>query len=115
MYEESHGIIQNEMLDRKLKKEFSHLSNESQTYEWYGQNKLTEPIWITNQKAGGSRKSAAEWVGGGINFEDQSPIYIPFNKSKPYNKLIDEFISMYANKTEPINFGAMYFDEPGLT
>ncbi len=114
MYEETHGIIQNEMLDRRLNKEFSHLSNESQTFEWYGQNRLTEPIWISNQRAGGARKSAAEWVGAGVSFDDQSAVYIPFNNTKPYEKLIDEFIAMYTHETEPINFGAVYFDEPGF-
>lgn len=43
MYEETHGIIQNEMYDRDLKKEFHHLnSNDSNTKDWYGQNKVCE-------------------------------------------------------------------------
>lgn len=115
MYEETHGIIQNEMYDKDLKKEFNHMSNESQTREWYGQNKLTEPIWISNQRAGGGRKSAAEWVGAGVSFNDQSALYIPYNNSKPYNDLIDEFITLFTRDEEPINFGALYFDEPDHT
>jgi len=115
MNEETHGIIQNEMFDRDLNKEFNHLANESQTIEWYGQNKQTEPIWITNQKAGGGRRSAAEWIGGGLSFDDQSAIYIPYNNSKPYKELIDQFIALYVRDEEPINFGALYFDEPDHT
>ena len=113
MYEETHGIIQNEMYDKDLKKEFNHMSNESQTREWYGQNKLTEPIWISNQRAGGGRKSAAEWVGAGVSFDDQSALYIPYNNTKPYKDLIDEFVALFTRDVEPINFGALYFDEPG--
>ena len=113
MYEETHGIIQNEMFDRDLKKEFRHLSNASQTSDWYGQNKLTEPIWISNQKAGGNRRSAAEWVGAGVSFDDQAAIFIPYNNSKSYASLIDEFVGMYVKDVGAINFGAIYFDEPG--
>lgn len=115
MYEETHGIIQNQMYDRKLKKMYEHVSEESQTHEWYGQNNLTEPIWIANQKAGNGRKSAAEWIGAGVSFDDQSAIWIPYNNSKPYKKLIDEFVTLFTQEDEPINFGAMYFDEPDHT
>lgn len=115
MYEETHGIIQNEMYDHHLKKTFSHLSNESQTFEWYGQNSKTEPIWIANQRAGQERRSAAEWLGAGIEFDNQSAIYIPYNGTKPYKQLIDEFIHLFTRNEEPINFGALYFNEPDHT
>lgn len=115
MYEETHGIIQNQMFDRDLNKSFSHLSNESQTHEWYGQNSLTEPIWISNQRAGAGRLSAAEWVGAGVEFDDESAIYIPYNSTKPYKQLIDEFIVLFTRDVEPINFGALYFNEPDHT
>ncbi len=101
------------MYDKKLNKTFDYSSIDSQTIEWYGQNKEAEPIWITNQRAGGGRRSAAEWIGAGITFNDQSPIYIPFNNTKPYTQLIDEFIKLFISEHDPINFGAMYFDEPG--
>ena len=73
----------------------------------------TEPIWTTNQKAGDGRRSAAEWVGAGITFDNQEIINIPYNRSKPYKELIDEFIGFYTEDIEPINFAALYFDEPG--
>lgn len=115
MTEESHGIVSNSMYDRTLQKEFSHLSPKSQTKDWYGQNKATEPIWITNQKAGHGRRSAAEWVGAGVTFDDQSAIYIPYNNSKPYTQLIDQFVNLYVRDNDSINMGAMYFDEPDHT
>jgi len=115
MYEETHGIVQNSMYDRKLNKEFSTKNDSTQTYEWYGQNNATEPIWIANQKAGKGRKSAAEWVGAGVSFDDESAIFIPYNNTKPYRKLINQFIELFTRDDEPINFGAIYFDEPDHT
>jgi predicted AlkP superfamily pyrophosphatase or phosphodiesterase len=113
LFEESHGIMQNFMYDPVLNKKFSYISPDSETDDWYRQNKLAEPIWITNQKAGDHRRSAAEWVGSSIEFDGIKAINIPYNKSKPYKDLVDEFITLFTDKEEPINFGALYFDEPG--
>lgn len=112
LYEESHGILQNQMYDPLLNKTFYYKSPETQTIEWYGQNKLAEPIWVTNQKAGEGRKSAAEWIGANVIFQEQNITYIPYNKSKSYKQLIDQFIQLFTQENEPINFGALYFDEP---
>jgi len=115
LYEESHGIMQNFMYDPNLNEKFSYVSSESQTYKWFGQNNITEPIWTTNQRAGNGRRSAAEWVGAGITFANEEIINIPYNKSKPYKDLIDEFMSFYIDDIDPINFAALYFDEPDHT
>lgn len=113
-YEESHGITQNIMFDPVLNKTFNYSHRDVFTIEWFGQNKLVEPIWTTNQKAGGGRQSAAEWLGSNIVFNDQKIVSIDYNHTKPNRQLIDEFISLFTAETNPINFGAMYFDEPGL-
>ncbi|CAF0706694.1 unnamed protein product [Brachionus calyciflorus] len=112
LYEESHGILQNNMYDPLMNKTFNYKSPESQTIEWYGQNKQVEPIWVTNQKAGDGRRSAAEWIGANVVFQEQNIINIQYNKSKTYKQLIDEFINLFKMEKEPINFGAIYFDEP---
>ncbi|CAF0741783.1 unnamed protein product [Brachionus calyciflorus] len=90
LYEESHGIIQNIMYDPVLNKTFNLGMPETYTKEWFGQNKLTEPIWATNQKAGNGRYSAAEWLGSNLEFSGQN----------------------ITTAKNPINFGAIYFDEP---
>lgn len=113
LYEETHGIVQNSMYDPLLNKTFSYLVQSSQTHEWFGQNKNTEPIWTTNQKNGFKRYSAAEWVGANVVFENQQHIYIPYNHSASYYHLIDQFIGYFVDSVRPINFGALYFDEPG--
>ena len=111
--EESHGIIQNSMFDPILNKTFSYSNPDAQTLEWFGQNKKTQPIWTVNQKAGGGRRSAAEWVGSQVTFVNETQTYIPYNHSTSYNEYIDKFIKLFTLKTDPINFGALYFDEPG--
>ena len=113
LYEESHGIIQNDMYDPTLKKTFSSHHRETHTVEWFGQNRNIEPIWATNQKAGDNRRSAAEWVGSDLVFANQSIIHVPFNHSTPYKEYIDEFVGLFVDPSGPINFGALYFDEPG--
>lgn len=52
-------------------------------------------------------------VGSQIKFADQDIISIPYNFTKPYKDLVDEFIDLFTREEDPINFGALYFDEPG--
>jgi ectonucleotide pyrophosphatase/phosphodiesterase family protein 5 len=113
LFEESHGIVQNHMYDPTLNKTFHYTSPETQTLEWFGQNKLAEPIWATNQRGGEGRRSAAEWIGANVVFNNQSILNIPFNRSTHYKDLMDRFVDLFVDADEPINFGAIYFDEPG--
>jgi ectonucleotide pyrophosphatase/phosphodiesterase family protein 5 len=118
LYEETHGIMQNNMYDPALNQTFDFASEKSQTKDWFGQNKATEPIWYTNQKNGHGRRSAAEWVGSHIQFGQEQVLNIPYNHSTPFNALIDQFIRLFTSnreEEEPINFGALYFDEPDHT
>ena len=101
------------MFDSVLNKTFSYTNPESYSIEWFGQNKFAEPIWITNQKGGENRRSAAEWVGSNVPFGNQTAFHVPYNHSTPYNEYIDIFTSLFVNESDPINFGALYFDEPG--
>ena len=90
-------------------------SRDGQNNKWYVQNKQTEPIWATNQNAGNMRKSAASWIGSDVKFGDKKQaVSIPYDAKKPYNDLIDEFIGLLTVEDDPINFGAIYFDEPGI-
>jgi len=62
---------------------------------------------------GNGRRSAAEWVGSNVVFNNQTIIDIPYQGSMPFNTLIDKFVNLFSNKT--INFGALYFNEPDHT
>lgn len=101
------------MFDPILNKSFAASNLNDQSIEWFGQNKETQPIWTVNQKAGQGRKSAAEWIGSQVIFSNETQTYIPYNHSTPYKEYIDTFIQLFTNKPHPINFGALYFDEPG--
>ncbi len=115
MYEENHGLVHNEMYDPTFNETFKSGITKLTDKKWYGQNKLTEPIWITNQKAGGNRKSASNWIGSGLEFNNQMALEIPYDDKKPYEKIIDDFINLFTRSDDSINFGAMYFDEPDAT
>ncbi len=46
-------------------------------------------------------------------FDNEKIIDIPYKGSRPFNDLIDQFVHLFADDTDPINFGALYFNEPG--
>jgi ectonucleotide pyrophosphatase/phosphodiesterase family protein 5 len=113
LYEESHGIVHNHMFDPVLNETFNINMFGAAEKKWFAQNNVAEPIWITNQKAGGMRHSAAEWVASDMEVNGEAITSIPYNHSTPFTELIDRFISLYTDEENPINFGAIYFDEPG--
>jgi ectonucleotide pyrophosphatase/phosphodiesterase family member 5 len=114
LFEETHGLISNEMYDITLNDTFNVNKHDSEQIQWYGQNELAEPIWITNQKAQSGRLSAAEWIGSDVKFSNQTIISIPYNRSTDYKDYINQFMNLFTREKDSINFGALYFDEPGL-
>ena len=116
LYEESHGIVQNQMYDPVLDSKYDpNFVDSLSDFKWYAQNNITEPIWVTNQKHNAFRRSAAEWIGSDVVIHNQAIISIPYNRTRPYKEIIDQIISLYVKEEEPINFGAIYFDEPDHT
>jgi predicted AlkP superfamily pyrophosphatase or phosphodiesterase len=113
MYEETHGIISNSMWDPVLKKTFSLSDSSSHNIDWFGQNKLTEPIWVTNQKAGDGRRSAAGWPGSNLVFQNQVTIDLKYRQDEKFKDLVDKVIALFVNEHAPVNFAALYFNEPG--
>jgi predicted AlkP superfamily pyrophosphatase or phosphodiesterase len=121
LYEESHGILDNSMYDSSLGETFSHKKPESQKLEWFGQNKLAEPIWLTNQRGGNGRRSAAQWPGALVKFpDDEKTIRLKFDPNTAKNftnsaNMIKKILDWFESSTkddEPINFAAFYFDQP---
>lgn len=111
LYEETHGILANHMYDPVLNKEF-HLSP---GIEWYGQNPITEPIWSRNQRFSYSRRSAVSaWPGGDVTFSGQNVTYFPYKSNADFYESANQLIDLFLDKDRPINFGALYFDEPGI-
>lgn len=112
LYQESHGILNNNMFDPLLNLTFD-TNKKSMNKDWYDPFNIVEPIWTLNVKSGNGRLSAAEWLGSSIVFNDTSVINVDYNTSRPYNDTIDQFIGFFIDKKNPVNFGAIYFDEPG--
>ena len=53
LYTESHGIVNNIFKDEELNKTF-HLTDDPKDYENNGRFFTQEPLWLTNQKQGGT-------------------------------------------------------------
>ncbi|GFR57731.1 ectonucleotide pyrophosphatase/phosphodiesterase family member 5 [Elysia marginata] len=112
LWEESHGIINNEMYDPVLNESFSPPNTKSQTSpEWYSVG--AEPIWVTNQlqKLQG-RSGVHMWVGGGAPIKWVQPSrYIPFSSSVQDHDKVDTLVKWFTDEY-PINLGLMYFMQP---
>lgn len=112
LWEESHGIINNEMFDPVLNETFSPPNTKAQSDPaWY--NVGAEPIWVTNQlqKLQG-RSGVMMWVGGGAPVKWVQPSrYIPYNGSMKDHDKVDTVIQWFTDDY-PINLGCMYFMQP---
>lgn len=123
LYAESHGILNNLMFDPILNASFGYQTlrraDPDELSSWFRQNKRAEPVWITNVKAGGFRRSAVYWIAGDCPFDNltnaQNYMFIPYNETRSFESLIDSFIQMFIDKERPINFGALYFNQPDWT
>ncbi|RUS81015.1 hypothetical protein EGW08_011220 [Elysia chlorotica] len=112
LWEESHGIVNNEMYDPVLNENFSPSNLKSQTDPaWYSVG--AEPIWVTNQleKLDG-RSGVIMWVGGGASIKWVKPSrFIPFDSSTEDQSKVDTIIQWFTDPY-PINLGLMYFMQP---
>lgn len=106
-YEENHGIINNRMWDPVYKEFFTMKTVDP---KWYN---ASEPLWITNQKAGDRRLSAViNWVGGSVPYHGQKASFSPpYNSKLPFKEIVD-IVLQQLTKDPPVNFVAMYFNEP---
>ena len=110
LYEESHGIVGNNMYDPVFKEIFYMGSKTFLDPKWWN----GEPIWVTNQKA--NKKSAVVfWPGSEVKIEGQRPShFLRYNGSLPFNKRIDYLVSQL-EQDDPPSFLAVYFNEPDHT
>ncbi|XP_069134125.1 bis(5'-adenosyl)-triphosphatase enpp4-like [Argopecten irradians] len=108
LYDESHGIISNEMHDPEFKDDF-----DIQTFpdsKWWSQG---EPIWITTRKHG-LKSGTVHWPGGYIEIQGIGANKVHrYNDSVPFEQRIDIAIEMLAE--DKFNFVCVYFNEPDLT
>ncbi|GFO15234.1 ectonucleotide pyrophosphatase/phosphodiesterase family member 5 [Plakobranchus ocellatus] len=112
LWEESHGIINNEMYDPRLNETFAPGKPKVQDDPaWFSVG--AEPIWVTNQlqKVNG-RSGNIMWVGGGAPIKWVKPSrYMPFNASIGDHSKVDTLIDWFTDQY-PINLGLLYFMQP---
>lgn len=102
LYQESHGIIDNEMFDPEFNETFD-MSNVDPKW-WSG----GEPIWKTAEKAG-IKSVCVNWVGCPV--EGQRPaIWNAYDGSISYNDRVDKVVD--ALESGSATLGLLYFEEP---
>ncbi|CAJ0584897.1 unnamed protein product, partial [Mesorhabditis spiculigera] len=119
LYEENHGIVSNFFFDHKDDKQFDYFnytgrrSDKEMDSSWY----LGEPIWLTNEKAGDSRKSAVlDWPMVEANFP-MAPHHPKWFRAWKHRGNLTTWIEDIDTMLEQfldygVNFGAFYLAEP---
>lgn len=116
LYEESHGIVANEFYDPDLGLEFHNhnVTNVKDGRFWGG-----EPIWVTNQKNGGT-SGVFYWVGSEAEIKGYRPThyanYTVHNASMElWINHTDQVINWMTDPQDPVNLALLYFKEPDAT
>ncbi|XP_048210049.1 ectonucleotide pyrophosphatase/phosphodiesterase family member 3 isoform X2 [Perognathus longimembris pacificus] len=109
LYPESHGIIDNNMYDVYLNKNFSLSSVEKNNPEWW----QGQPIWLTAIYQG-LKAAAYYWPGSDVAVNGSFPtIYVNYSSSVPYEKRISTLLKwLDLPKAERPNFYTIYVEEP---
>lgn len=108
LYEESHGIVANDMYDADAKKKFSQF-NDSDPFWWDG----AVPIWVTNQQQGKGASAAAMWPGSDVKINNTTPhFFLKYNFSVTFEERVERIVG-WLNSSEPVvNFAVLYWEEP---
>ncbi|VEL27604.1 unnamed protein product [Protopolystoma xenopodis] len=113
LYQESHGIVNNEFIDPELKISCS-LYNHSSLLDSLCFDTGVEPIWLTNQRH--RHKSAVFfWPGSEARIRGELPFISAgrYVSGYPLKDRIDKIIEWLTNSE--INFAMLYFHEPDKT
>lgn len=121
LYPESHGIVHNRFYDPDpTVKDHFWYDNRRDNFDpvWFDVG--AEPIYVTNKKRGGNRRSgSALWPCGlgkvkGITPDRIIPDADPFSEID-FNKLVDTVVGWFVDEESPINLATLYFNEPDET
>ncbi|NXR74055.1 ENPP4 triphosphatase, partial [Pycnonotus jocosus] len=108
LYEESHGIVANDMYDADAKKNFTQF-NDSDPFWW----NEAAPIWVTNQQQGKGASAAAMWPGSDVKINNTTPhFFMKYNFSVKFEERVERIVA-WLNSSEPVvNFAVLYWEEP---
>ena len=105
LYEEVHGLVADEIYDPKTGNVFQ-----------FGENMTNQPwpmksIWTINEQRVNARSGVIGWLQDSINISK----FQTYQKNQSSQSMIDQMLRWLTDSQEGINFGAIYFREPGLT
>ncbi|XP_031460797.1 bis(5'-adenosyl)-triphosphatase ENPP4 [Phasianus colchicus] len=111
LYEESHGIVANDMYDSDAKKKFSQF-NDSDPFWW---NEAV-PIWVTNQQQRNGTSAAAMWPGTDVRINNTTPhFFMKYNFSVTFEERVEKIVK-WLNSSDPVvNFATLYWEEPDVS
>ncbi|XP_062972011.1 bis(5'-adenosyl)-triphosphatase ENPP4 [Elgaria multicarinata webbii] len=108
LYEESHGIVANEMFDAATKKSFSQF-NDTDPFWW---NEAI-PIWVTNQLQENKTSASAMWPGTDVKIHNTTPhFFMRYNSSVSFMERVENIITWLNNSNPPVTFATLYWEEP---
>ncbi|XP_040453931.1 bis(5'-adenosyl)-triphosphatase ENPP4 isoform X1 [Falco naumanni] len=108
LYEESHGIVANDMYDVDAKKKFSQF-NDSDPFWWNG----AVPIWVTNQQQGNGASAAAMWPGTDVKINDTTPqFFMKYNFSVTFEERVEQIVAWLNSSNPVVSFATLYWEEP---
>lgn len=103
LYEENHGIVDNEMYDPHFNETFNMGTIDP---KWWQE---AEPIWVTAAKDG-KKSVCVNWVGCSIPIQGIRPAYWgPYDGTIKYNARVDKVADSINGDAE---LGLLYFEEP---
>lgn len=115
LYEESHGIVANEMYDPQFNETFSLTDPEDVIKsKWFDDG--GEPIWVTNQKQSTPslprRSGSLFWPGSMASVHGYLPTkYLAYDPHMKFKERVDIIISWFLDK-DPIDLGLLYYEHP---
>ncbi|ARE67604.1 SWPV1-038 [Shearwaterpox virus] len=112
LYPISHGIVNNEFLDREIDTEFNTKSEETDETEWY----KGEAIWSTAMRQG-IKAATFFWPGSDKVRNNKRPtMFREYNESVPFSKRVETVLRWLNMDTGYRAYiYALYLEEPGNT
>ncbi|NXO02464.1 ENPP4 triphosphatase, partial [Rhinopomastus cyanomelas] len=108
LYEESHGLVANDMYDADTKKSFSQF-NDSDPFWW---NEAV-PIWVTNQHQGNGVSAAAMWPGTDVKISNTTPhFFMKYNFSVGFEERVEKIVTWLKSSNPIVTFATLYWEEP---